>query len=211
MNNKNRGLCKSFVWRHCSIAWDLYKSFIFSFCRDLISLFRPVYHRYIFFFYFPISISIEIVAYGNRRNTTKEYFFFCLLEKTEKMNFSFAIFIFQLRWLSFLFHSVSLFLRNEKKKKRKGYEEHEKITNDLSNFLSSFPSLLLFLLLFLFSRMLLNKNSSCSYCSVLFLIHMEIFFLFFLFGQFSFHTNGMLDFRPGINGNGFAIWFFWSS
>lgn len=160
MNNKNRGLCKSFVWRHCSIAWDLYKSFIFSFCRDLISLFRPVYHRYIFF-YFPKSISIEIVAYGNRRNTTKEYFFFCLLEKTEKMNFSFAIFIFQLRWLSFLFHSVSLFLRNEKKKKSE---------KDMKNMKRLRTTWVIFFLLF--HRYYYFYYSSCSLvCSSIKILH----------------------------------------
>lgn len=36
------------------------------------------------------------------------------------------------------------------------------------------------------------------------LIHMEIY-------PFCNHTRGMLDFLPGINGNGFAIWFLWSS
>lgn len=38
----------------------------------------------------------------------------------------------------------------------------------------------------------------------LYLIHMEIYPVYN-------RTKGMLDFRPGMNGNGFAIWFLWSS
>lgn len=49
----------------------IYKSFIFSFCHDLVSFFCPVYHRY---FYISISISIEIIAYGKQKKYHWEFF-----------------------------------------------------------------------------------------------------------------------------------------